>query len=440
MNCKCAICAQNKPFDMPQEIVDAAMKGELVVFCGAGISTEGKNVLPYSFYSTIQDELNIDENLSFCELMQRYCALPNGRKKLLKRIRERFKYIDSFPEIHRQATAFHRQLSKIHQIKTIITTNWDTYFEDYCGAIPITIPEDISLLDDATRHVIKIHGSFNNLSSIVATTEDYKKCYTRLQNGVVGAHLKSILSTKTVVFIGFSFCDDDFSQILHYLRADMGDVFPHIYIVTIDETLGTRLNYEHSTTIVTSGTFFIHTLKNALKEKCAIVNDDVDDLVDIALATIYELHSKVSKINIKTYPSVIFTLAYQDGVIHAFERYKQMNKTGEYNRPQYIGALAGKYEDISQRCHKEKNFWDEAYYEGYINGLVFIAACDKNPNIIEQFPFIYLPSSKKNLNSLQTYHDELERLSTDKSQYNRFAANIVKGKCDEELILHHPPY
>lgn len=187
----------------------------------------------------------MDGDLSFCELMQRYSAMPNGRKKLLNRIRERFKYIDSFPEIQRQATAFHRELSKIHQIRTIITTNWDTYFEDYCSAVPITIPEDISLLDDTTRHVIKIHGSFNNLSSIVATTDDYEKCYTRLQNGVVGAHLKSILSTKTIVFIGFFFGDDDFSQILSYLRQEMGDIFPHIYIVTLDETLETRLNYDH---------------------------------------------------------------------------------------------------------------------------------------------------------------------------------------------------
>lgn len=440
MNCECAICSQNKPFDMPKEIVDAAIKGNLVVFCGSGISTEGKNVLPYSFYSSIRSELNVDEDLSFCELMQRYCAMPNGRKNLLNRIHERFKYIDSFPEIQRQATAFHRELSKIYQIRTIVTTNWDTYFEDYCGAVPITIAEDISLLDDTTRHVIKIHGSFNNLSSIVATTDDYEECYTRLQNGVVGAHLKSILSTKTVVFIGFSFGDDDFSQILSYLRQEMGNVFPHIYIVTLDETLEKRLNYDQSTTIVTSGTFFIHSLKNALKDKNEIINDDADEFVDIALQIIKELHSKVANISIEKYPSVIFTLAYQDGVIHAFERYKQMNKTGEYNKPQYLSILADEYEIISKQCHKEKNFWDESYYEGYVNGLVFIAACEGNPDIIKQVPFIYLPNSKKNLNDLQDFHDELERISTGKSQYHRFAVNLIKDKCGDGLIVHHPPY
>ena len=54
MNCECAICKEQKPFVMPKEILDAAKNGELVLFCGAGISTENKNVLPYSFYSSIK--------------------------------------------------------------------------------------------------------------------------------------------------------------------------------------------------------------------------------------------------------------------------------------------------------------------------------------------------------------------------------------------------
>ena len=130
---------------------------------------------------------------------------------LLKRIRERFNYISSFPELERQATAFHQELAQIYPIRTIITTNWDTYFEDYCGAIPITIPEDFAFWDDNSRCVLKIHGSIQNLSSIIATSEDYKKRFSELQNGIVGATLKSILATKTVVFIGFSFGDEDFA-------------------------------------------------------------------------------------------------------------------------------------------------------------------------------------------------------------------------------------
>lgn len=81
MKCECAICKSNKPFDMPEEIIEAASKGDLVLFCGAGISTEGDNVLPFSFYSSILEELKIkDNNISFSNLMGKYCDQPNGRK------------------------------------------------------------------------------------------------------------------------------------------------------------------------------------------------------------------------------------------------------------------------------------------------------------------------------------------------------------------------
>ena len=55
MKCECSICKNNIPFDLPKEIVEVALKGDLVLFCGAGISTENKNVLPYSFYSSIKE-------------------------------------------------------------------------------------------------------------------------------------------------------------------------------------------------------------------------------------------------------------------------------------------------------------------------------------------------------------------------------------------------
>ena len=59
MNCECAICKNNKPFELPEEIIEAAIEGNLVLFCGAGISTEGKTVLPYSFYESIKNELEL---------------------------------------------------------------------------------------------------------------------------------------------------------------------------------------------------------------------------------------------------------------------------------------------------------------------------------------------------------------------------------------------
>ena len=366
--------------------------------------------------------------------------MPNGRRNLLRKIRERFNYIDSFPEIKRQATAFHRELAPIYQIKTIITTNWDTYFEDCCDAVPITIPGDVALIEDNVRHVFKIHGSINNISSLVASTKDYEDCYNRLQNGVIGANIKSILAKKTVVFIGFSFGDEDFSRILEYLRAEMGDIYPHIYIVTIDENLNDKLGYKNSTTIVTSGTFFLHILKNTLFEEGAIVGGDVETKVEVALEILNDLHEKVSKIKLDDYPNAIYSLFYQDGMIHAFERYMQMKKTGEYNQPWYISCIAKKYDKIIKECHEAENYCDESYFEGYLNGLIFIDVCgDKLDGDTELPPMIFLPNCKKDLTSVEIFKSELERLAKSKSKYTKYAKELVKQKWEDGMVVHHPP-
>lgn len=441
MNCECTICKNNKPFDLPKEIINATINGELVLFCGAGISTEGKNVLPFSFYKSIKDELGIvDDSISFSSLMQQYCDMPNGRRRLLKSIRDRFKYIHSFPEIERQATAFHRELSDMYPIKTIITTNWDTYFEDFCGAIPITIPEDFAFWDDNSRCVLKIHGSIQNLSSVIATTDDYNKRFNELQNGIIGATLKTILATKTVVFIGFSFGDEDFAQIINYMREEMGEIYPHVYVVTLDETLNARLDYKNSTFIVTSGTFFLHELKLTLIEKGVIKNHSIYGLIYTVLEEIEKLHEKVSHINLIEYPCTIYTLSYQDGVIHALERFLQNYQTGEYNEPGRTGRIAQKYEERVKTLHEAGDYWDEAYNEGYVNGLVLIEGLEEDNSILEEFPFLFLPNAKKQLSTYEIFMEELARVSQGKSKYFKYAKTVINEKNGTDIVPHHPPY
>lgn len=441
MNCECVFCKNNKPFDMPQEIIEASKNGELALFCGAGISTENRNVLPYTFYESIKSELGIkDEDIRFSELMQRYSDKPNGRRKLLQKIRERFEYIHSFPELEQDATKFHRELVELYFIKTIITTNWDTYFEDYCGATPITIPEDVIFMDESERCVLKIHGSISNLGTIIATSKDYKKCKKDLDKGIIGATLKTILAKNTVVFIGFSFGDEDFEQILTYIQREMKDVFPHIFIVTLDEGLQEKVGYKNITSIVTDGAFFLHRLKLMLTEEGLIENCHSMPMVDIAYDSVRLLHEKVSHISFSNYPCVIFCLAYQDGVQHAFSRYFCLYKTGKYNIPGRLNASAHAYEKIIQGKEKQKNYWDVAYYEGYLNGLIFIAACESESGIIDEFPFFFLPNAKKVLSSYEVFLEELKRITSKPDKYHRYAVKRTERFKNPDTTFHHPPY
>jgi DNA integrity scanning protein DisA with diadenylate cyclase activity len=82
---------------------------------------------------------------------------------------------------------------------------------------------------------IKLHGSINNVGSIVATKEDYEKCYDDLEHNEIGNYLQEILTTKTVLFIGYSFGDDEFTQIYNSIRQNLEEKMPESFVITLNE-------------------------------------------------------------------------------------------------------------------------------------------------------------------------------------------------------------
>ncbi|MFA6308833.1 MAG: SIR2 family protein [Clostridia bacterium] len=441
MKCECAICKDNKPITIPEAILDAAKAEKLVLFCGAGISTENKNVLPLTFCESIQEDLGMENSDdSFCEIMQQFCDLPNGRRKLIKKIKTRFEYIHSFPEIEFWATRFHKELEELYFIKTIITTNWDTYFEDYSLAIPITIPEDFVLWDDKERCVLKIHGSINNLSTLIATKNDYEKCKENLEKGIIGASLRTIFATKTVVFFGFSFGDEDFNQILDYLNTEMRGLLPHIYIVTLDNQLSDKLKNSNYSCIITDGTYFLHQLKLILRKEGLIVNDQAKTWVDMMNDAVKIKHNEVSLLRCHDSPQVIYCLSYQDGILHAFSRFFQLYNKGDYNMPGYIESLVRGYNNKIKILKKKGNYWDVSYYEGYLNGLIYISSCSGELSIHIDFPQYYLPNAQKQMSSYEEFLSELKRVSKIKNKYQKYAESMTSEYSDSKCVIHHPPH
>ncbi len=184
MNCDCEFCKFNFPVSLPKHLLDALMAGELAIFAGAGISTESPRVLKFTLYDEIVSALGLNDGRPFPEVMQRFSDQPDGRIKLLSKIKDRLENIDSFPELNFIASRFHRELGTLFLIREIVTTNWDTYFERYCYATPFVTDPDVSLWGAASRKVLKLHGSVNNFGSIVATSNDYVECAERLNVGV----------------------------------------------------------------------------------------------------------------------------------------------------------------------------------------------------------------------------------------------------------------
>lgn len=439
----CEICKNNIPFDMPDEIKEATIDNNLVLFAGSGISTESKSVNPLTFYEDIALELDQDPreiNLTFPELMSKYCEKPNGKKELLRKIKDRFDYIKSFQFSYGMATRFHKELASIYLIKEIFTTNWDDFFETECGAIPFVSSNDLAFWDIPKRKVFKIHGSINNVGSIVATKEDYEKCYGRLKNQFIGNYLKTVLSTKLVVFVGYSFRDEDFNRLYSLLTEELGELMPHSYIVTLDRDINKKFDSQLITSIITDGTYFMHTLKNKLIEEKVLMDDSIDLYAELILEVISNIHDcNMTELKISEYPNVLYTYAYQDGVLDALYRFKTLKCTGDYyNKCNYCKWLYT-YNKVRKEKVRIKKYEDVAYIDGYTNGLgIFLI---DNIEELKLFPYYYIYGLKKGIKKFGEYKSIIKSNKIfHKSAYDHSVKLISEMKIDENNIYQHTPY
>ena len=398
--CECDICKNHIDFNMPEEIFDAVLNRNLVLFCGACISTESKLVYPYTIYmevlNEIKNEINeeVDLSTSFSSLMSLYIkTFPNGRRKLLKKIKNKLDYINSFPQLLYNATMFHKEVSSNPYIETIVTTNWDTYFEEYCDCSPIITDIDSTLWDVFNRRVFKIHGSINNIGSMIATEEDYNKSYNNLSNNLIGDRLKTILTSNTGVFLGFSCGDEDLNRLLDILSKKMGDLSNQFYLVTIDKKWN-EINDNRIFPIITDGTYFIHQLNNLLVEKGKLVSKELYDSAENILNSVLLEHNKIFesdnyKEEIKQFPELLFSIAYQDGFIHAFERCVANRKKGEYLIPNYLETKIQSYNFYYNKRLMEKNYNLAFYGLGYLDGLIYLDMLSKDNSLVNPEFFVY---------------------------------------------------
>ncbi len=302
-------------------------------------------------------------------------------------------YVEAFPELYGMATRFHREISTLFQIDTYITTNWDTYFEDECGATPFVDGEDFAFWNTKGRKVFKIHGSISNFGSIVATNEDYSRARRQLDRGSLGSALKVMLATKTIVYVGYSFSDHDFASLHRYISRELRQVVPTAYIVTLDRSSQDRFEALGLTPIFTDATYFIRTLKKHIEGDGHFLPDERFDGIPIARLRASVEHDKLHRrFRAQGTPDMVFCSAYQDGLIHAFDRILARRHTGQYSHKCDVGKQLILYDQIRGRHLKHRSYYDAAYAEGYFKGLFYLV-CDDGQR--KNMPFYFIQARSK---------------------------------------------
>lgn len=440
--CDCVLCKNNHEFAIGDELIGELLSGNVTLFAGAGISTETSNVLKTTFYESVAAEIGKgDPYPAFPELMEEYCRQPNGRLKLLNKIKERFDHIDSFPELTRSATRFHRELGTFFPIRNIVTTNWDTYFEEYCKATPFVSDSDLAFWEAADRRVLKIHGSVTNYGSIVATTKDYQQCEDRLTSGLIGALLKTILATQTVVFIGYSLSDSDFSAIYEFVKKQMNFLHKQAYVVTPFVEECEKFLAAGFIPIQTDGGYFIAQVKAHAIAQRALLSDNIfDSAMELLYSVQIEHRLLHNTVKVSDIPEVIFAASYQDGLMHALERAIRMKGSGSYSHRCRVAGVVEAYLKLQKDKLRQGAYEDVAYIEGYINGLTYLLMTEDERSSV-RVPMYFMFGSKDEISDVTQF---VERFSTSpvihKAAHKRALAYLHRLTDPESAEFHHPPW
>jgi hypothetical protein len=438
-SCDCAACKNNYGFQLPLPLLDAVCKRKLVLFAGAGISTENKLAFPVSLYDEVRSELKINESPAFKEVMSLYCDRPNGRAALLEKIRLRFERVKLWPEIFKATARFHWAMATIPHIENIITTNWDDFFEQLCSAIPFVTGEDFVFWNTGGRKVFKIHGSINSLGSLVATSADYERCYAQLQGGLIGSSLRMMLATRTVLFAGYSLLDAEFVHLYELLASEMGGMNPHPYIITITEESAVRFREMGMTPIVTDATYFIESLKEHMICRGVLLDESRFDGVRAKGEQLEEEHFALTKIEKQFAPPILYNMMFQDGVLAAFSHVLASISTGFFYDPECVRCLARQVDKSINEMEALERYEDVAYLKGQLDGFIFVASSDEDRKHFPNY-FVFGTEEKYAILTRDAFIEDARRAQKLHPKAYKRAVKILEDHNGDFTAIHHRPH
>jgi hypothetical protein len=263
---------------IPDQLIDALTRRECTFFIGAGMSKEAG--LPSSSdLARKASQLLKKENPSQCmdlQLIASEFIEKRGRSELEKVIREEI----DFKTKNCNLETYHI-LSQLKPLPSdIITTNFDRLLEDtlVCADYePIFDNKAVSKISSSKTNLFKLHGDIRR-SELILTEDDIRK-YWEL-NPELWTQIKSILQSKTTVFIGYSFNDTHIHEICKDISRRMSDSMPRVYIVDPNKKLQETTNLYSFKFLEMTARDFFYQLRDALNKDNSKFNSTFPYKVD----------------------------------------------------------------------------------------------------------------------------------------------------------------
>lgn len=207
------------------QIKEASKQGRLVVFVGAGVSSNSGVPTWSQLINEMKSCCGIDNETDDLKIAQLYKD-ARGDKEYMDKVKEILKHNKVSPNpIHKSIL----DLNPCH----IITTNYDNLIEqeiekEFKQFDIIREDKDIPNMS-YPNSLIKMHGDFGK-NNIVLTESDY---YNYERNfPLIRSFILSLFASKLVVFIGFSFSDLNLKMILNDLRSVLHESMQRVYLIS----------------------------------------------------------------------------------------------------------------------------------------------------------------------------------------------------------------
>lgn len=241
-----------KKYAESKRLIQQAMaEKQLVLFVGAGASVASGMPLWRDAVAQIAEKVNADPDKENYLVIPQYYFNARGKKEYTQLMREIFKYKQPLntTEVHKLIMAF--------SAETIITTNYDRLLEQAAeenGIFMHVVAKDTDLpYRKAGRELIKMHGDFEH-DNFVLKEDDYLHYHKNFK--LIETYVKSLIGTKTVLFIGYSLSDPDVKQIINWVKEILDEEFQHAYMINTHDLfsenqneyfkhLGVNLIYSH---------------------------------------------------------------------------------------------------------------------------------------------------------------------------------------------------
>lgn len=218
--------------NIPRELLEQLHKGNVVLFCGAGIST-APNGLPTGtqLAQELAQRAGLDDvsGMTLPDVAQAY-ELEMGLQSLIA-------YVSSRIDDPGYAPLRTHQLIAELPFKRIITTNWDTLLEEALRQAgrpfaKVVRDSDIAYSDEEKVLFVKLHGSIDQKDTLVITGDDYYDVFARLPEA---ANLvQTFFATRTLLFLGFGLADEDFKRLYHEVVRHLGEHKRRAYAVQLE--------------------------------------------------------------------------------------------------------------------------------------------------------------------------------------------------------------